>query len=157
MISLIVAHANQNVIGFKGDMPWHLPADLKRVKALTTGNTIVMGRKTYESLGRPLPNRKNVVLTRNKDFKPKGVTVIHDLKEIQSLDGKVFIFGGSGLYDVTTNIVEEMYITRIYETFAGDTFFVDYDLNEWDIISREYFEPDAQNIYPYEYLHLVKK
>lgn len=157
MISLIVAHANQNVIGYKGDMPWRLPADLKRVKHLTTGNTIVMGRKTFESLGRPLPNRLNVVLTHNKNYQPEGVKVIHDLNEINSLPGKVFIFGGSGLYNATKELVTEMFITRIYETFGGDTFFLDYDLDEWDIISRESFQPDEKNRYPYEYLHLVKK
>ena len=97
MVSLIVCHAEQNVIGFKNKMPWHLPNDLKHVKKLTQGNTIVMGRKTFDSLGRPLPNRRNVVLTRNRDFDAEGIDVIHEVADIKELEGEVFIFGGSGV------------------------------------------------------------
>lgn len=157
MVSLIVAHAKQNVIGFKNKMPWHLPNDLKTVKRLTTGNTIVMGRKTYESLGRALPNRTNVVLSRNKDLSYPDATVIHTIEEIKNLPGKVFIFGGANIYRETCELVDEMFITSIEEVFAGDTFFPDYDLNEWDIISREKGNVDDDNIYPHEYLHLKRK
>ena len=140
MVSLIVAHANQNVIGFKGDMPWSLPADLKGLKKHTTGNTIVMGRKTFETLGRPLPNRRNVVLTTDGNFKAEGVDVIHSIDDIKDLSGKVFIFGGSTIYEQTMHLVDEMYITVIDETFAGDTFFPVYDLKRLDnrIIRRGY-------------------
>src|SRR5690625_4208722 len=109
LVSLIVAHARQNVIGFNGDMPWSLPVDLKRLKSLTTGNTIVMGRRTFETLGRPLPNRKNVVLTTNKNFKADGITVIHSIDEIKNLEGKVFIFGGSTIYEQTMHLVDEIF------------------------------------------------
>ena len=112
MVSLIVAHANQNVIGFNGDMPWHLPADLKNLKNLTEGNTIVMGRKTLETVKNRLPNRKNVVLTRNKDFNFDGVEIIHDIEEIEKLEGKIFIFGGSNVYEQTMHLVDEMFITK---------------------------------------------
>lgn len=157
MVSLIVCHANQNVIGFKNKMPWHLPVDLKHVKKLTEGNTIVMGRKTFESLGRPLPNRRNVVLTNNKDFKAEGVDIIRDIEDINSLPGKIFIFGGNGVYQQTMDLVDEMYITRIHETFAGDTFFPDYKLDEWEIVAREEGTINEKNKYPHEFLKLVRK
>jgi dihydrofolate reductase len=157
LISLIVAHANQNVIGFNGGMPWYLPADLKHVKSLTENNTIVMGRKTFESLGRPLPNRKNVVLTHRTDFNPEGVDVIHHIHEIEHLPGKIFIFGGSKIYEETLHLVSEMHITRIHETFAGDTFFPDYNLDDWQEKSRQEGKIDSKNKYPYEFIHYVRK
>lgn len=156
MVSLIVAHANQNVIGFNGDMPWHLPADLKHLKALTEGNTIVMGRKTLETLKRPLPNRNNVVLTRDRDFKFDGVDVIHDIDDIKKIEGKVFIFGGANVYGQTMHLVEEMYITRIHETFAGDTFFPDYDVTEWEIVDITTGEVNEKNKYAHEFIHLQR-
>src|SRR5690625_4189771 len=147
MVSLIVAHANQNVIGFKGDMPWNLPADLKRLKNLTEGNTIVMGRNTLDTLGKPLPNRKNVVLTRNEEFAADNVQAIHDIEEIKNLEGKVFIFGGAAVYEQTMHLVDEMYITRIHETFAGDTFFPEYDISEWEIVDITPGVVDEKNKY----------
>lgn len=157
MVSLIVCHADQNVIGFKNKMPWHLPVDLKHVKKLTEGNTIVMGRKTFESLGRPLPNRRNVILTRNDDYEAEGADIIHDIEEIKNLPGKIFIFGGSGIYHQTMDLVDEMYITRIHETFAGDTFFPDYDLNGWEVAGRQEGTVDGKNKYPHEFLKLTRK
>ena len=156
MLSLIVAYANQNVIGFKGDMPWKLPHDLKRVKEITTGHTIVMGRSTYESLGKPLPNRKNVVLT-SQDIDDDGIEVIRTLEEIKDLEGKVFIFGGSKLYHAMIDEVDEMYITEIYEDFIGDTFFPEYDKDDFEIISREDFDVSEDVNYPYSYLHIIRK
>lgn len=156
MVSLIVAHANQNVIGFNGDMPWHLPADLKNLKNLTEGNTIVMGRKTLETLKKPLPNRKNVVLTRNKDFKFDGVEIIHGIDEIKNLEGKVFIFGGSNVYKQTKHLVDEMFITKIHETFAGDAFFPEYDVTEWEIEEIVPGIVDEKNKYAHEFMHLKR-
>lgn len=159
MISLIVCHANQNVIGYKNQMPWHLPADLQHVKKITEGNTLVMGRKTFESMGGPLPNRKNVILTNNRNFNSNhdNVEIIHDIDDIESLSGKVFIFGGSGVYNQTMHLVDEMYITRIFETFGGDTFFPEYDMEEWGVKSRESGIVDTINKYPHEFLHLIRK
>ncbi|GAB3060110.1 dihydrofolate reductase [Salinicoccus sesuvii] len=153
MVSLIVCHSAQNVIGYKNSMPWHLPNDLKHVKKLTEGNTIVMGRKTFESIGRPLPNRRNVVLTQNEDFSYKGVDIIHSTDDIEALEGKVFIFGGSGVYNQTMHLVDEMHITRIHETFGGDTFFPEYDSSEWELLSSEEGIVDEKNRYPHEFLH----
>lgn len=156
MVSLIVAHARQNVIGYKGDMPWSLPVDLKRLKSLTTGNTIVMGRRTFETLGRPLPNRKNVVLTTNKNFKAAGVTVIHSIDEIKTLEGKVFIFGGSTIYEQTMHLVDEMFVTIIDAAFGGDTFFPAYDIKEWTVVSEEDGTIDDKNRYPHRFYQLTR-
>lgn len=157
MVSLIVAHARQNVIGYKNKMPWHLPKDLKHVKQLTSGNTIVMGRKTYESMGGALPNRKNVILTRNKDLTLPDADVIHDIKDIEQLDGEVFIFGGAHIYEDTMHLVDEMHITVIEENFAGDAFFPEYNLDEWEVISETKGETDDKNILPHTFLHLRRK
>jgi dihydrofolate reductase len=157
MVSLIVCHAEQNVIGFKNKMPWHLPNDLKHVKKLTQGNTIVMGRKTFDSLGRPLPNRRNVVLTRNRDFDAEGIDVIHEVADIKELEGEVFIFGGSGVYNQTMDLVDEMHITRIHETFGGDTFFPEYDESKWELVSSEEGIIDDKNRYPHEFLHFRRR
>jgi Dihydrofolate reductase len=116
-----------------------------------------MGRKTFETLGRPLPNRKNVVLTSNKDFSAQGAEVIHSIDEIKNLPGKVFIFGGSTLYEQTMHLIDEMYITVIDKTFAGDTFFPDYTMNEWTVESEEDGSEDEKNRYPHKFLHLTRE
>ncbi|WP_414053709.1 dihydrofolate reductase [Macrococcus equi] len=157
MLSLIVCHDQNRVIGFENKMPWHLPNDLKRVKELTTGNTIVMGRKTYESLGKALPNRRNVVLTRDTDFKPGDADVIHTLEEIASLDGHVFIFGGQNLYEQTINLVHDMYVTVIEEKFPGDAFFPEYTFEEFTVDSIEEGTLDEKNLIPHHFMHLVRK
>lgn len=157
MVALIVAHAHQNVIGYRGDMPWSLPNDLKHVKALTTNQTIVMGRKTFDTLGRPLPNRRNVVLTSDKNYKREGVDVIHSLDDIEALDGQVFIFGGATIYEQTMHLVDEMYVTVIEESFGGDTFFPSYDLSEWEIVSEEKGQVDEKNKHPHTFYHLVRR
>lgn len=156
MVSLIVAHANQNVIGFKGDMPWHLPNDLKHVKALTENKTIVMGRKTFESLGRPLPNRKNVILTRDMEYQADGAEIIHDINDVAQLKGEIFIFGGSNIYQATMHLVDEMHITRIYETFAGDTFFPEYNPDDWTVADITEGTVDGKNRYPHSFIHFKR-
>ena len=110
-LSILVAHDQQRVIGYNNDLPWHLPNDLKHVKKLSTGNTLVMGRGTFESIGKPLPNRRNVVLTHNQNFQHDGVDVIHSIDEIYNLPGHVFIFGGQSLFDKMIDKVDDMYIT----------------------------------------------
>lgn len=157
MKSIIVCHDQNKVIGLNNKMPWHLPNDLKRVKALTTNNTIVMGRKTFESLGKPLPNRRNVVLTTSQTFKHEGVEVIHSLEEIDQLDGHIFIFGGQGLYEQMIDKVDNMYITVIEDKFQGDAFFPSYTFNEWDVISSESGKLDEKNTLPHTYMYLERK
>ncbi|GGI42194.1 dihydrofolate reductase [Mammaliicoccus stepanovicii] len=157
MKSIIVCHDQNRVIGLDNKMPWHLPNDLKRLKALTTGNTIVMGRKTFDSLGKPLPNRRNVVLTSNKSFKHEGVNVIHSLEEIDQLEGHVFIFGGQGLYEQMMNQVDDMYVTVIEDKFQGDAFFPPYTFNDWTVLSSEVGKLDDKNTIPHTFMHLERK
>lgn len=156
-LSILVAHDKNRGIGFKNQLPWHLPNDLKHVKQLSTGHTLVMGRATFESIGRPLPNRKNVVLTRNQDFNPEGVDVIHDINEISQLEGHVFIFGGQSLFEMFIDQVDDMYITVIDETFQADTFFPPYTFEEWQVASATEGELDDKNKYPHTFLHLVRR
>lgn len=156
-LSILVAHDQQRVIGYNNDLPWHLPNDLKYVKKLSTGNTLVMGRGTFESIGKPLPNRRNVVLTHNQNFQYDGVDVIHSIDEIYNLPGHVFIFGGQSLFDKTIDKVDDMYITVLEGKFKGDTFFPPYTFEEWEVASSEEGVLDEKNTIPHTFLHLVRR
>lgn len=150
MISLIVAYARNQVIGKDGVMPWHLPADLKNVKELTTGKTIVMGRKTFESIGKPLPNRRNVVLTRSRDFHPEGVDVVHTKEDVLAL-GDVIIFGGSEIYRQFLDVVDRLYITEIDLETEGDTFFPEWDREAYALVDKREGIIDEKNQYPHTF------
>ncbi|RPF57989.1 dihydrofolate reductase [Abyssicoccus albus] len=159
MLKLIVAHDLNNVIGWKGNMPWHISNDLKRVKQITTGETIVMGRGTFESLGKPLPNRTNVVLTSNKTFNNDhqfDIEVIHSIEDLNNYNSPI-IFGGGNLYQQVIDQIDEMYITLVHEKFIGDTFFPEYNLEDFEIISSEKFNKNKNESLTYEHLHLKKK
>lgn len=156
-LSILVAHDQQRVIGVNNQLPWHLPSDLKHVKSLTTGNTLVMGRATFESIGKPLPNRRNVVLTRNKSFKPEGVDVIHSFEEIYDLPGHVFIFGGQSLFEEMIDKVDDMYITVIEDKYNGDTFFPPYTFKDWEVASSNKGVLDEKNTIPHTFFHLIRK
>lgn len=148
MISLLVAYAHNQVMGKDGTMPWHLPADLKHVKELTTGKTIVMGRKTLESIGKPLPNRRNVVLTRNRDFHMPGVEVVHSKDEVLAM-GDVIIFGGAEIYRQFLDDVDRMYITEIDLETEGDTFFPQWDRDAFTLVEKREGIVDEKNRYPH--------
>lgn len=156
MISLIVAYANGRVIGKNGKMPWHLPNDLKHVKEVTTGQTIVMGRKTFESLGRPLPNRRNVVLTRSRDFSAPGVDVVHSMEEVLAL-GDVIIFGGAEIYSQFLDLADRLYITEIDLDVEGDTFFPEWDREAFDLVSKKEGTVDENNAYPHTFYVYERK
>lgn len=147
------------LIGANNDLPWHLPADLKRVKELTTGHSIILGRKNYESIGRPLPNRKNIVVSRNPAFKAPGCTVVPSLDEALNISEgeEIFIFGGATLYQQTLARADKMYLTLIHAQFSGDTFFPEFDRNEWFETRREEHSADEKNSYAYTFLELEKK
>lgn len=139
-ISIIVAFAENNVIGKDNSLIWHISDDLKRFKKLTSGHPIIMGRKTYESLPfKPLPKRKNIVISSQKELKFEGAIVVNNyedaLKEC-SLDDEVFICGGASIYKYFIDIADKMYITKVYDTFEGDTFFPKIDFEKWKIISH---------------------
>ena len=139
-LSLIVAIAQNRVIGANNTLPWHLPEDLKRFRALTTGHHIIMGRKTYESLNRLLPNRTTIIVTRNADYKVPGALIAHSLAEAitqAGSDDEVFLIGGAELYRDGLNSADKLYLTEIEASFEGDAFFPEINLAEWAEISRE--------------------
>lgn len=155
-LSILVAHDKQRVIGYQNQLPWHLPNDLKHVKQLSTGHTLVMGRKTFESIGKPLPNRRNVVLTNNPSFKHEGVDVIHSIEEINNIPGQVFIFGGQTLFEEMIDKVDDMYITVVDGKFQGDTFFPPYTFEDWEVESSVEGQLD-EKYYSAYILHLVRR
>lgn len=162
MLSIIVAVANNNVIGKDNKLIWHLPADLKRFKELTTGKTIIMGRKTFESLGRVLPNRKHIVLTRNKEWKyednqVKVITKLEELeREIKDKEEN-FVIGGASIYKMLMPYTNKMYVTKIEEDFEGDTYFPEINEKEWKIVEVENGIKDDKNPYNYKYITYIKK
>lgn len=135
-----MALAKNNVIGLNNTLPWHLPEDLKHFRALTTGHHIIMGRKTYESLGRLLPDRTTVIVTRNKDYQVDGALIAHSLDVAIALcknDDEVFVIGGAELYQVGIQLANKLYITELELEVAGDAYFPVYDIAEWQESSRE--------------------
>ena len=138
-LSAIVAMASNRCIGKDNALPWRLPADLKRFKQLTMGHTLIMGRKTYESIGRPLPGRTTLVVTRQPDYAPEGVQVAHSLEQAleQARGDEVFLAGGADLYRQAMDRVRRLYLTRIERAYEGDTFFPELDLSGWRLVAEE--------------------
>lgn len=154
MISIIVAIARHGAIGKGGDLLCHMSADLRRFKATTTGHTVVMGRKTYDSLPKgALPNRRNIVVTRNASFSAERVETAHSLDEALRLaDGDAFIIGGAEIYRLALPIADRLYLTEIDAEFAdADTFFPEIDKNEWILVETEIHVADDKNPYPYAF------
>ena len=140
-LSIIVAVADNNVIGIDNTLPWHLPEDLKRFRALTTGHHIIMGRKTYESLGRLLPGRTTVIVTRNKDYKIEGALIAHSLAEAITLckdDNEPFLIGGAELYKHGMALANKLYLTKVNINVEGDAFFSDIDPKDWQLSEKKY-------------------
>lgn len=130
-ISAIAALSENNVIGRDNDLPWHISADLKRVRALTTGHVLIMGRKTYESIGKPLPNRTTIIITRDRDYHVEGTIVAHSIEEAIEIGEKkdseeIFIFGGGQIFKEAMPFIERLYLTLVHTTLDGDAFFPDY-------------------------------
>ncbi|MEI6269044.1 MAG: dihydrofolate reductase [Methylococcaceae bacterium] len=159
-ISLIVAMASNRVIGLDNKMPWHLSADLKKFKSITMGSPILMGRKTYESIGRPLPGRTNMIISRNLDYQQEGCLVFNDLKtafkKADENTDEIFIIGGSDLYKAILPMADTIYLTLINRDFEGDTFFPEIDLNEWSEVTREDIKDDPDTPFSYSFLKLEK-
>lgn len=156
MLSVIVAVANNNVIGKDNTLIWHLPNDLKHFKELTTGHTIIMGRKTFESLPCILPNRQHVVLTRDKNFKVDDdrVKVIYSVDELKNFvddENQHFIIGGAQVYNLLMPFAKKLYITKINESFEGDAFFPQIDENQWTIVDKKSGTVDEKNKYPHDF------
>ena len=163
-ISMIVAMAHNRVIGKDNKMPWHLPADLQWFKSVTSGSPILMGRKTYDSIGRPLPKRLNIVLSRNNNLKIEGCSVVNSLDSALSIaqnsnrddisNDELFIVGGANLYEAFIDKADRLYLTLIDEAFEGDTFFPDYSVYEWQEMERVNHLPDTANPHAYSFITL---
>lgn len=162
VISAIAAMAENRVIGINNKLPWHLPADLKHFKQLTTGNPILMGRKTYESIGRPLPNRLNIVLTREPQFQAPGCEVVNSIEAAMRLaaqDNKseIFIIGGAEIYHQLLPKIQRIYLTIVHHDFDGDAYFPALSSTDWIEVAREKHCADAENMYEYSFITLERK
>lgn len=159
MISLIVAVSTNNVIGADGDLPWRLSDDLKRFKAVTMGKPIVMGRKTYESIGRPLPGRQNIVITRQDDFTADGCDVVQSTAEAVDVAedaDEIMVIGGSEIYAAFLPLAERIYLTRVHTEVEGDAFFPPLNKEEWRESASESYEADDSNNYAYTVTTLTR-
>jgi dihydrofolate reductase len=158
VVELVVAAAENAVIGRAGRLPWHLPADLRHFKALTMGHHVLMGRKTYESIGKALPGRTNWVLSRSRDFAPADAKVVQTLEEAQSAvagEASLMVIGGAEIYRLCLSRARRIHLTLVHtEIKDGDTFFADWRGPGWHESSRERHEADAKNAYPYSFITL---
>jgi dihydrofolate reductase len=155
MISFIWAMDENRVIGKNNQLPWHLPEDLKFFKRVTMGHPVAMGRKTHESIGRLLPGRENIVITRNRDISCEGCTVIYSIEEFvtycQEKNDEVFVIGGAEIFRELLPVVNRLYITMIYEKFDGDTLFPEFSLEDFKLVLQEKGIRDEKNPYDYEF------
>ncbi|MDR2890286.1 MAG: dihydrofolate reductase [Alistipes sp.] len=154
MISVIVAVARGGVIGAGGVMPWHISEDLQMFKRVTSGHPVVMGRRTFESLGRPLPKRTNVVITRQTDYRAEGCTVVHSLDRAIGLfppEEEIFVIGGGEIYAGAMPLADRFYLTHIEAEYEGDTFFPEWMEVDWALVSTERHERGANFPHPFEF------
>jgi dihydrofolate reductase len=161
ILSAIVAMASNRAIGRDNKLPWHLPADLKHFKEITTGNPILMGRKTYESIGRPLPNRTNIIMTRDGSYSAKGCFVVTSIEAALQLaaeenKSEIFVIGGAEIYKQLLPRIQRIYLTVIHDDIEGDTFFPALDSAEWREVAREDFMANADNGFDYSFLILER-
>ncbi len=162
-LSILVAMASNQVIGKNNTLPWHLPPDLKHFKALTMGHAIIMGRKTYESIGRPLLGRLNVIVTRQNNYQVEGAIVVNSIDaaikvcaDCDEINGEGFIIGGAELYKQTLHLCQRIYLTEIQQNFSGDTFFPVFDSDEWVETAREKHLLDTDDKLAYHFVVLDK-
>lgn len=144
-----------NLIGKDNSLPWHLPADLKYFKQQTLNKTVLMGRKTCESLPFVLPNRRNVVLTRNVDFSRRGFEIIHTPDSLNEIGGEIMVMGGAMIYKLLMPMAEKLLITRIHHQFTGDTYFC-WNPDDWNLTSEQHCLADEKNNYEYSFLQYTK-
>jgi dihydrofolate reductase len=153
MISFVVAMDENRAIGKDNDLPWYLPNDLKHFKKTTMGKPIVMGRKTYESIGKPLPGRENIVVTRDQSYEAEGTTIVHSVDEVLQINAEeICVIGGSEIFKQFLPVADRLYITEIHHTFEADTYFPELNDNEWKEVSRTEGIVDEKNKYPHEFV-----
>lgn len=159
IFSLIAAMDNNRLIGKDNALPWHLPADLQHFKSITMSKPILMGRKTYDSIGRPLPGRQNIVLTRG-DTEIEGVTLVHSIDESIAAAGdaeEVMVIGGSSIYELVLPKVQRMYLSFVDGEFEGDAWFPEFNESEWDIIEEKTQQPDEKNTHVCRFVTYQRK
>lgn len=162
MITIIAAIGKNNELGKDNDLIWHLPADLKRFKKITSGHYIIMGRNTFESIGKPLPNRTTVIITRNNDYFKDGCLIsnsIEDALELAKNEENAFLIGGAQIYKqaIENNLVDKLDITIVHHEFEADVYFPKIDNNIWYEVAREDFKADEKNKYDYSFVSYVRK
>ncbi len=161
MITIIAAIAKNNALGKDNDLIWHLPADLKRFKKVTSGHHILMGRNTFESIGKPLPNRTSVIITRNQDYFKDGCLIANSIEEALEIskDDDAFIIGGEQIYKqaIEKGLVDKLDITIVHQDFEADVFFPKIDMDVWKEVSREDFKADEKNKYDYSFVSYTRK
>lgn len=160
MITIIAAAGKNNELGKENDLVWHLPDDFKRFKQLTTGHHIIMGRKTFESFPKPLPNRTHVVITRNKNYKKEGAIVTHSMEsalEIAKNDSEIFIIGGGEIYTIGLNFATKIELTRVHSNFDVDTYFPEIPSENWELKDEIFHNKDERHQYSFTYQTFLKK
>lgn len=158
----MAAKAQNNVIGKDNDLIWHLPNDLKFFKRTTKGHTLIMGRKTFESLGNPLPHRDSWIVTRNNDYSSDGITTYQSIESAMEAGEQkgletIFILGGGEIYRQSMSIADKLIITEVHENFEGDTVFPEIDPNIWEEVSREEHKADEKNIYDFAFVEYLRR
>jgi dihydrofolate reductase len=159
-ISLIAAMGNGRVIGVENRLPWRLPADMKHFRALTMGKPVLMGRKTFESIGKPLPGRVNIVVSQDPTFHPQGVIVARSISQALAAGNEateIMVIGGASFYQQLLPRAQRLYITEIHHDFPGDAFFPGWNPDDWREIKRERHAADDDNIYPYSFVTLERR
>ncbi len=161
MITMIAAAGEKNELGKDNDLLWHLPDDFKRFKQLTTGHHIIMGRKTFETFPKPLPNRVHIVITRNKNYKKEAAIVVHNMQEALKIakdDDQPFIIGGGEIYKMGLPVAHKIELTRVHGSFAdADTFFPEFSADEWQLTSELEHQKDEKHKYSFVYQTWVRK
>ena len=156
MIAMVAAVAENGVIGSNNALPWHLPTDLQHFRDITKNKTVVMGSKTFQSIvngrGSPLPNRTNVVITRNPDLEYEGVKVVHDPQDIVAIPGDLYIIGGGQIYSMMMDVADTLYLTEVHANVDGDAFFPKVDTAVWRETSRESHEADDENDHAFDFV-----
>lgn len=159
IVSIVVAISENNAIGKNNKLLWHLPNDLKHFKEITTGHTVIMGRKTYESVGKPLPNRRNIILTQQSITIP-GCEVVNSLDDAIELcvgEPEIFIVGGAEIYRQSMHLTDRIYLTIVHKEFDGDTYFPEIKADEWKEVTKESHQPDNKNLLPYSFITFERR